>query len=120
VQKKKVKKKKTQPKTPLTPKEALEKIKTIRGKLQDMKEYKAILAEDGMKPDEEDKRRESELIIQLLRLEKQAGIKKEKPKSWRGKKPAGKKKTGSGGAGKKSGGGAPGKKPGGRSFSKKP
>lgn len=99
MKKKKVKKKKLQPKTPLTQKEALEKIKAIRAKLQDMKEYKAILTEDGLKPDEEDKRRESELIIQLLRLEKQAGIKKEKPKSWRGKKSGGKKS-----GGKKSGG----------------
>lgn len=86
--------KKTTVKAPLSEKELLEKIKTIRGKLQDMKEYKAILAEDGLKPDEDDKRRESELIVQLLRLEKQAGIKKEQPKTWRGKKPAGGKASG--------------------------
>jgi len=84
--KKRKKLKKTlQPKAPLSIKEAEEKIKSIRAKLQDLKEYKAILAEDGLKPDEEDKRRESELIVRLLRLEKQAGITKEKEVPWRGK-----------------------------------
>jgi len=73
------------PKAPLSIKEAEEKIKSIRAKLQDLKEYKAILREDGLKPDEEDKRRESELIVRLLRLEKQAGVTKEKEVPWRGK-----------------------------------
>jgi hypothetical protein len=84
--KKRKKVKKTlQPKAPLSIKEAEQKIKSIRAKLQDLKEYKAILAEDGLKPDEEDKRRESELIVRLLRLEKQTGVTKEKEVPWRGK-----------------------------------
>jgi hypothetical protein len=109
-QKKRKKLKKTlQPKAPLSIKEAEAKIKSIRAKLQDLKEYKAILAEDGLKPDEEDKRRESELIVRLLRLEKQSGVTKEKEVPWRGK--TGSKPSGGGGKpGSKptSGGGKPG------------
>jgi hypothetical protein len=110
--KKRKKVKKTlQPKAPLSIKEAEQKIKSIRAKLLDLKEYKAILAEDGLKPDEEDKRRESELIIRLLRLEKQTGVTKEKEVPWRGKSDSNKKsdrpKSGKPGTGKpdrKSGG----------------
>ena len=110
--KKRKKVKKTlQPKAPLSIKEAESKIRSIRAKLLDLKEYKAILAEDGLKPDEEDKRRESELIIRLLRLEKQTGVTKEKEVPWRGKSDSsprdGKPRAGKPGAGKpdrKSGG----------------
>ena len=84
--KKRKKLKKTlQPKAPLSIKETEQKIRAIRAKLQDLKEYKVILAEDGLKADEEDKRRESELIIRLLRLEKTPGINKETEAPWRGK-----------------------------------
>ncbi len=86
-------KKTLQPNAPLSVKEAEKKIKSIRAKLQDLKEYKAILTEDGLKPDEEDKRRESELIIRLLRLEKTAGITIEKEVPWRGKPGTGKPGT---------------------------
>jgi hypothetical protein len=44
----------------------------IKRKLAEMREYKRILAEDGQKPDVEDKARESELIVRLLRIEKNA------------------------------------------------
>lgn len=101
---KQLKKKSMQPQAPLSPKEAEKKIRVIRAKLLDMKEYKAILAEDGLKPDEEDKRRESELIIRLLRLEKTPGLVKEDEAPWRGKaggKPdSGKPNSGKPGAGK--------------------
>lgn len=51
-------------------KEALEKIADIKSKLADMKAYKELIAQDGIKPDRADKERESSLIVQLLRLEK--------------------------------------------------
>lgn len=44
----------------------------IKRKLAEMRDYKKILAEDGLKPDAEDKARESELIVRLLRIEKNA------------------------------------------------
>jgi hypothetical protein len=47
-------------------------VANIKKKLQEIREYKKILAEDGLKPDAEDKARESELIVRLLRMEKQA------------------------------------------------
>ena len=47
-------------------------VANIKLKLQEIREYKKILSEDGQKPDAEDKARESELIIRLLRMEKQA------------------------------------------------
>jgi hypothetical protein len=55
----------------LTDKE-LGEVTTIKRKLAEMREYKKILAEDGQKPDQEDKTRESELIVRLLRIEKNA------------------------------------------------
>lgn len=44
----------------------------IKRKLAEIRQYKQILAEDGLKPDAEDKARESELIVRLLRIEKNA------------------------------------------------
>ena len=44
----------------------------IKRKLAEIRQYKQILAEDGLKPDSEDKARESELIVRLLRIEKNA------------------------------------------------
>jgi len=45
-------------------------IRRIKEKLADIRDYKRLLAETGDRPDDDDKKRESELIIQLLRLEK--------------------------------------------------
>lgn len=45
-------------------------VDAIRAKLQEIREYKRILAQDGLKPDEADKQRESDLIKQLIRIEK--------------------------------------------------
>ena len=47
-------------------------IDRIKRKLAEIRDYKRILAEDGLKPDLEDKARESELIVRLLRIEKNA------------------------------------------------
>jgi hypothetical protein len=47
-------------------------MSVIKRKLQEIREYKKILAEDGLKPDQQDKERESELIVRLLRIEKNA------------------------------------------------
>ena len=46
------------------------KIKSLKRRLGEMREYKQILHQEGLEPDEDDKRRESELIVSLLRLEK--------------------------------------------------
>ena len=85
---KKTSKKKSNPtvdKPQLLAAESAAKIRRIKTKLAEMKEYKLILAESGMQPDEADKIRESELIVQLLRLEKgktekAAPVKKKKKK----------------------------------------
>ncbi len=45
-------------------------IASVRRRLQEIKEYKKVIATEGLVPDVDDKRRESELIIRLLRLEK--------------------------------------------------
>ena len=47
------------------------KITKIRTQLAAMKDYKRLMAIDGIAPDAEDKVRESELIVRLLYLEKQ-------------------------------------------------
>ena len=47
------------------------KIRKIRGQLEAMKEYKRLIAADGIDPDDADKARESELIVRLLYFEKQ-------------------------------------------------
>jgi len=47
------------------------KITKIRTQLAAMKDYKRLMAIDGIPPDAEDKVRESELIVRLLYLEKQ-------------------------------------------------
>jgi hypothetical protein len=49
-------------------------VNNIKAKLQQIREYKAILAEDGLKPDEADKAKESALIQRLLKMEKAAKI----------------------------------------------
>ncbi len=51
--------------------EMMSQISKLRRKLNEMQEYKRLIAEDGVKPDEADKRRESELIVKLVYLEKQ-------------------------------------------------
>jgi hypothetical protein len=55
----------------LTDKE-LGEVTVIKRKLAEIREYKLILAEDGLKPDQQDKERESQLIVRLLRIEKNA------------------------------------------------
>lgn len=68
-------------------------IRRIKEKLVDIRDYKRLLAETGDRPDEDDKRRESELIIQLLRLEKGLAP-KAKPKARAdGKIPSGRSKV---------------------------
>ncbi len=51
--------------------EMISQIAKLKRKLKEMQEYKRLIAEDGVKPDHEDKRRESELIGRLIYLEKQ-------------------------------------------------
>lgn len=46
------------------------KMKSLRQRLEEMREYKRILNEDGMRPDAADKMLESKLIQQLMGLEK--------------------------------------------------
>jgi len=52
------------------PREVLLKRQVIQKKLEQLKEYKRLLAEEGLSPDREDKERESILIQQLLGLDK--------------------------------------------------
>ncbi len=47
------------------------KITKVRTQLAAMRDYKRLMAIDGIEPDAEDKVRESELIVRLLYLEKQ-------------------------------------------------
>jgi hypothetical protein len=55
--------------TPRTKIEA--QIVKLRRMLDEMRAYKQILAETGMKPDDEDRKKESGIIKNLLSLEKQ-------------------------------------------------
>ncbi len=58
-------------KTPLILRnETNDKIAAIRRRLAEIKAYKRLIAADGLEPDQDDKRLESELIVRLLRLEK--------------------------------------------------
>lgn len=52
-------------------------VNSIRARLQQIREYKKILAADGLKPDDDDKALESDLIVQLMRIEK--GLPPKKP-----------------------------------------
>lgn len=45
-------------------------VNALQAKLTEIREYKKLLARDGMFPDEADKKRESDIIIQLIRIEK--------------------------------------------------
>ncbi len=54
----------------MTKSEIKEKISSIRRKLDELRQYKIVMAEEGVLPDRDDKERESELIKQKLRLEK--------------------------------------------------
>lgn len=56
------------------------KIKAIRERLNEIRQYKRLIAKDGGTPDREDKRIESELIVRLLYLEKSLKPKPEFPK----------------------------------------
>lgn len=50
--------------------ETQDRIEAIRRRLGEIKQYKRLIAADGLEPDQDDKRLESELIVRLLRLEK--------------------------------------------------
>lgn len=50
--------------------EVLGKIRALKTKLDEMRQYKIVMAEEGTKPDRADKERESDLIVRLIRLEK--------------------------------------------------
>ena len=63
----------------LLPKELEDKIRKIQLEIDQMQEMKKILRESGMKPDDNDKERESRLIAKLVRLEKQLKFPKGKP-----------------------------------------
>jgi hypothetical protein len=56
--------------TSATPREVQQKRQVIQKKLDQIKEYKRLLAEEGLVPDASDKERESRLIQQLLGLDK--------------------------------------------------
>jgi hypothetical protein len=56
---------------PASPTKMIEKrITHLKAQLEEFKEYKKMLALDGMKPDSDDKERESRIIQELLGLEK--------------------------------------------------
>ena len=84
------------------------KLEMVRRRLGEIREYKRLLATDGLQADAEDKRRETELIRQVLWLEKKLGI-TSKPTAAgggvgkggprRGERPAG-RKAGAAGGGK--------------------
>ena len=50
--------------------ETAAKIASIRRRLGELKQNKRLIALEGLEPDQDDKRIESELIVRLLRLEK--------------------------------------------------
>lgn len=52
------------------PREIQQRREVIQKKLEQLREYKRLLAEEGLVPDREDKERESRLIQQLLGIEK--------------------------------------------------
>jgi hypothetical protein len=58
--------------------EGLTKIARIRERLDQIRQYKRVIAEEGLEPDAADKQLESELIVRLLRLEKDLGIRPSK------------------------------------------
>ena len=76
---------------PLDPEDA-NLVNSIKRRLQEIREYKRILAEDGLRPDEDDKALESDLIVQLMRIEKGLPPKK-KPKPKKKKAKVGEKKV---------------------------
>ena len=84
----------------LLPKELEDKIRKLQIEIDQMQEMKKILRESGMKPDDNDKERESRLIAKLVRLEKQLKFPTGKPtkeekdaKKKTNKKPQAVKKT---------------------------
>lgn len=60
-------------------------VNAIRMKLDQLRQYKSLLAADGQAPDADDKELESELIRQLIRIEKGLPPKKSPQKSGRAK-----------------------------------
>jgi hypothetical protein len=66
---------------PKGPSDTETQIARIKAKLREIRDYKKLIAQDGIMPDEDDKILESRLIVQLLRLEKGMPAKpKPKPK----------------------------------------
>ena len=57
----------------LTRSEMEAKLAMLRRRLGEMKEYKRLINAEGLQPDEADKKRETELIKQVLWLEKKLG-----------------------------------------------
>lgn len=47
------------------------KIRSIKTRLEEIKQYKQVINAEGLAPDKDDKRRESELIVRLIRLERE-------------------------------------------------
>lgn len=59
-------------------------VNALQAKLAEIREYKKLLAQDGLFPDEADKKRESDIIVQLIRIEK--GLPPIKPAKKKAKK----------------------------------
>ncbi|SMF70070.1 hypothetical protein [Pseudobacteriovorax antillogorgiicola] len=57
-------------KTPSSEKELLQKLNRVKLQLEQLQEVKKILLAEGIKPDDDDKRKESKYIQQVLGLEK--------------------------------------------------
>lgn len=55
---------------PTSEREIKQKVQQLKEKLEQLQQMKQILLADGIKPDMEDKQKESKLIQQLLGLEK--------------------------------------------------
>ena len=71
------------------PSELQSKLRKAKLELEQVYEYKAILREDGMEPDDHDKERESRLVNRIRQLEKQLSGRWVKDEDYRGpSKPA--------------------------------
>lgn len=64
-------KKPTKPSGRMTPAEVQSRMDAVRRRLAEIREYKILIASDGLVPDQDDKRLETELIRRILWLEKQ-------------------------------------------------
>lgn len=57
-------------KLPSSDREIKNRLQSLKSKLEQLQEMKRLLADEGIKPDQEDKAKESKLIQQILGLEK--------------------------------------------------